>query len=99
MKIGNSFAVLLVLVGLSFASTAADLFAGGSAICKLLSLLPYGGVLAMTVGGTMAGISYMSHDQESRFKAKSGIEGLVLGGALILILPTLIGFFFGMTVC
>jgi len=93
-------AIMLSMTALSFAAgTASELFAPGTGVCKMLGLLPYAGVVAMTVGGTMAGISYMSHDQESKHKAKTGIEGLIVGGGLLLILPAIVGFFFSVAVC
>lgn len=96
----KSSAIMLGMATLTFAAgTAADIFAPGTGVCKILSLLPYGGVVAMTVGGTMAGINYMSHDQESKQKAKVGIEGLLIGGAVLLVLPSVIGFFMNVTVC
>ena len=53
----------------------------------------------MVVGGTMAGINYMSHDQESKQRGKALIEGLIVGGTIFLVLPLLVSFFTGMSLC
>ncbi len=93
--------LLAAMSAVAFAAdlTAADLFAPGTGICKALGLLPYGGGVAMVVGGTMAGINYMSHDQEAKQNGKALMEGLLVGGTVLLVLPMLVSFFTGMSVC
>ena len=97
----KTIGVMAAMSALAFAAdlTAADLFAPGTGVCKVLGILPYGGGVAMVVGGTMAGISYMSHDQESKQKGKALVEGLIVGGTIFLVLPMLVSFFTGMSVC
>jgi len=93
--------LLAAMSAVAFAAdlTAADLFAPGTGICKVLGLLPYGGGVSMVVGGTMAGINYMSHDQEAKQQGKALMEGLIVGGTILLVLPMLVSFFTGMSVC
>lgn len=97
----KAIGLLAAMSAVAFAQTmtAADLFAPGAGICKVLGLLPYGGGVAMVIGGTMAGINYMSHDQESKQRGKALMEGLIVGGTIFLVLPMLVGFFTGMSVC
>ena len=102
MKIGIGVLFLAFFAGGVLAQTmnsAAELVADGSPICKILSFLPIvGGVLA-TTGGFMAAYNYMSQGQESKMKATAGIEGIIIGGGLILLVPMIVGYLFGFEVC
>lgn len=97
----KTFGVMAVMSAVAFAAdvTAADLFAPGTGVCKVLGLLPYGGGVAMVIGGTMAGINYMSHEQEAKQNGKALMEGLIVGGTIFLVLPMLVSFFTGMSIC
>jgi len=97
----KAIGLLAAMSTVAFAQTmtAADLFAPGTGVCKVLGILPYGGGIAMVVGGTMAGINYMSHDQESKQQGKALMEGLIVGGTIFLVLPMLVSFFTGMSIC
>ena len=89
------------LASLSFAEnmTASQLIAAGSPVCGVLGLLPiFGGVVA-TTGAFMAAYHFMGGDQESRQKAKVGIEGILVGAGLILLIPMLVSYLFGFSVC
>jgi hypothetical protein len=91
--------MLAAMSAIVFALSPSDLFASGSGICKVLGLLPYGGAVVMTVGGSMAAYNYMSHDAEAKQKGKAIMEGLIIGGAILLVLPMLVSFFTGTSVC
>lgn len=93
-------AALASVSSVSFAAdSAAGLIAAGSPVCSVLGILPvFGGVVA-TAGGFIAAYNYMSGDQESRHRAKTGIEGILIGAGLILLLPMLVQYLFGFSVC
>jgi len=83
----------LVLTGLTFAQNATTSSSSAtiiSQLCPLLKLLPIFGGVAMTSGIFLAAYNYMSTDQESRQKGKSGAEGLLIGAGLISIAPALV---------
>lgn len=88
-----------LLSGGVFAATAADLISQSSPVCKLVNILPYAGGLMMLSAGSMAALNYMKGDTESRQGAKIGIEGIVMGAAILLITPLLVEYIFGFKVC
>jgi len=47
----------------------------------------------------MAAFNYMKGDVESRQSAKIGLEGIVVGAAILLMIPFLVQYIFGFTVC
>ena len=91
----------VVLAGVSFAAnvTATDLISSGTPVCNILGLLPYGGGLLMMVGGSVAGYHYMKGDQESRQMAKMKLEGIMIGAGLLLLMPLLVQFVMGFSMC
>ena len=96
LRAGLSFALL---GGLSFATTAADFISPASPICKLIGLLPYAGGLMMLSAGSMAAYGFMRGDVESRQGAKVGLEGIVIGAGMLLLVPMMVQYIFGFTVC
>ena len=95
----KTIGVMAAMSAVTFALDPSDLFTSGTGVCKVMGLFPYGGAIAMTVGGTMAAYNYMSHDMEAKQRGKAIMEGLIVGGAIILILPMLVSFFTGASVC
>ena len=86
-------------MSMNISSDAMALISGGSPICGLISLLTIGGGVAMTSGVLMAAYHYMSADQDARQKAKMGAEGIMIGGGLVALAPTLVKYIFGFNVC
>jgi hypothetical protein len=90
---------MAAMTAVTFALDPGDIFVPGTGVCKVLGLLPYGGAISMTVGGSIAAFNFMSHEMEAKQNGKSMMEGLVIGGAILLVLPMLVSFFTGASVC
>jgi len=98
-KAGRVLALLGAMSALSFAADASDLISASSPVCKFVGLTPYAGGLLMLTAGSMAAFNYMKGDVESRQSAKIGLEGIVVGAAILLMIPFLVQYIFGFTVC
>lgn len=75
------------------------LLAANSPICKLLGVLNLLGAVAMTSGVLLAGYNFLSASQEAREKGKIGAEGILIGGGLIGLAPTIVQYVFGFAIC
>ena len=97
----KSAGIAAALAGLAFAGnvSAVELISAGSPVCNVLGLLPYGGGVLFLAGGSVAAYHYMRGDTESRQAAKFRLEGLLLGGALLLLMPLLVQYVLGFAVC
>jgi len=95
----KAIGTMVAMSAVTFALDPGDIFVPGTGICKVLGIFPYGGAIAMTVGGSMAAYNYMSHDIKAKEEGKAIMEGLIVGGAIILVLPLLVSFFTGLSVC